>query len=166
MRSSFRCRSDSRWGHAVVRGGGSPESDHSGVGNEGVASELSGVLHRGAQPAALPDEPGVHGEGAGRVHLPRRGTGQAEEPVEPPLGIGQYCRSELEIIGQCRHRRSGGEPDDDQGGCAGEVVLHLDQVLLAGQSMAVPDERDDPHPGPAGQIDGPVGAGVGEDDAS
>lgn len=72
---------------------------------------------------------------------------------------------QAQVVGQRVQRFRRAEPDGHQGNPAGKALLHLDQVLLTGQSIPVPDEAQDGHTVELAQLHPPTGPSVDESDA-
>ncbi len=151
----------------VIRGPWPPHRHDGAVHDECVASELTGVLHRPDEPVTGDHGPGVGEHGDRRVHPPQRGTAEIQCLVEHATRISQHPPTPPQVPGQTGESFSRAEPDQHQShrGC-GVAFLHLDQVLLTGQSMPVPHQHEEVDTLEVPQIDSRTAAGVGHGDAA
>lgn len=149
----------------VVGAAGTPDAHDHTVDDQRVAAELAGVLDRAGQRPSASSDPGVEGEGPGGVDPPQRRAGQPEPPVQNALPVGQHQAGEPEVDSQLSQGVARAEADGDQlDARACELPRHLDQVFLAGQSIAVAEEGEHAHAARPAQVDGLSGVGPREHD--
>lgn len=168
MRSALRLTGrggEAFWRHPVVGAAWSPHAGDHAVHDDRVSAELTGVFNRPRH--RLPTQPcaSIEGEGTGRVDPPHRRAENSEQLVEGALLIGEHRPGQLQVRGQLEQRLWWTEPDRDELDAAAEQrALHLDQVLLAGQSIPVPDEGQYPDAGQVAHIHRDTGGGVRKPD--
>ena len=131
---------------AVIGRARAPAHRHDAVEEDRVGAELAGVLDRAREARALPQGAAVGAQCAGGVDAPQRRPADPEAGVEPALLVGEHEAGPSEVPRDRLQAIRGTEPDGR--GHDARVLrlpLHLDQVLLAGHSVAMSKEHD--HPG-------------------
>lgn len=125
-------------GGTIIGAGGPPQgSDHPG-NHDGVRAELAGIFLRAVQLLVAEYGAGVDSEGSRVVGPPPRGAADTEAAVQSTVGIGEDRPGPAEMPGDSGEPVGEAEADCDQTNLWVMMgLLHLDQVLLAWQSMPV-----------------------------
>lgn len=131
-------------GRPVVWAAWTPESDNPAVDHDRVTAELARVLLGAGQVPAGGDGTAVDGEGPRRVDPPPRRPAYTQPAVELSRRVRQHEPAPPQVAGNGAEPISRAEADRHQSHVlvpTGRV--HLDQVLLAWQSMSMSQEYDD-----------------------
>jgi hypothetical protein len=148
-----------------------PEDAHGvTVHDDRIRAQLAGVLDRPAESPALEERTCVPLQGSGRVDVTQRCPRDPQPSVCEPVRIAQERPGPLEVPGEHRHGLCRAEAHRDRSRTqpleVGAVLAHLDEVLLAGQSVPVADQHQQRRPSLSTEVDGPLRNGVEQHDAA
>jgi hypothetical protein len=118
------------------------------VFDDGIAAELTGVLSSDRSTGDLVRMPDIHRQRSWRVHPPPVRPPEAEASIKLAFLVAEDRALPAEVPGNGTKPPRWAESDQDQADPAIVCeLLHLDQVLLAGQSMAVAHQNQDVYAG-------------------
>jgi hypothetical protein len=135
------------------------------VHDDGVTAELAGVLGRPGRAPTTHAGTGVDEHGARRVHPPQRCAADTQGLVDPPFGVHENEPRPTQVPGHSGEPVGWAEPEQHETHRRVAVLLvHLDQVLLTGQSMPVSEQHHDVHPAQRPEVTGVSARRVGDDE--
>lgn len=138
----------------AVRAARPPERPHHPIHHDRVRAKLAGVLDRTVQPPSPREGGTIYPHGSGIVDPPPARPADPEPAVQPPVLIREHEARPAQVTRQRPEPLRRAEPDENQSrpgrpGVSGSrrrppvFLSHLNQMLVAGQSMPVPEQDQD-----------------------